>query len=92
MLRSSVLFGAFLLLPFAVPSQVHAGEVGDEVIYGDDDRLDLYQVEDTRVLGWARSTVGLFRAGNVTVEGDTAKLRTGSYADDYNLWGAANRY
>ncbi|KAF0124202.1 MAG: periplasmic protease [Elusimicrobia bacterium] len=57
----------------------------DKVIYGKDDRFDLYQVTDKALLKLADSTVGLFKAGDVTINGDTAALKTRSYAQAYSL-------
>jgi len=57
----------------------------DKVIYGSDDRLDIYQVTDSRLLKLADSTVGLFQASDVYVTGSRALLTTESYADGYNL-------
>jgi hypothetical protein len=57
----------------------------DKVIYGDDDRLDIYQVTDARLLKLADSTVGLFQGSDVTIAGDKANLATESYADGYGL-------
>ena len=62
-----------------------AGPDGDKVIYGKDDRFDLYQVTNPELLKLADSTVGLFTAEDVTVTGSVAALRTGSYAADYGL-------
>ncbi len=42
------------------------------VIYGQDDRLDLYQVRDPRILRWADSTVALFQADALTQKPDGA--------------------
>ncbi len=60
-----------------------AGE--DKVIYGSDDRLDIYQVTDARLLKLADSTVGLFNSYDISLEGQVAKLATESYADGYGL-------
>ena len=57
----------------------------EKVIYGADDRLDIYQVTDAKLLKLADSTVGLFQAGDVYVSGDKAHLTTESYADSYGL-------
>lgn len=57
----------------------------DKVIYGADDRLDIYQVSDAKLLKLADSTVGLFQGYDVTIEGSKAKLATESYADGYGL-------
>ena len=57
----------------------------DKVIYGSDDRLDIYQVTDSKLLKLADSTVGLFQASDVYVTGSRALLTTESYADGYGL-------
>ncbi len=57
----------------------------DKVIYGADDRLDIWQVTDARLLKLADSTVGLFQASDVTMDGPKARLATESYADSYGL-------
>lgn len=66
---------------------VAAAQVIPEVIYGDDDRLDVYQVEKANLRALARSTVGLFSASDVTLDDATgvAALKTDSYRDSYNL-------
>ncbi|OGR69357.1 MAG: hypothetical protein A2179_07500 [Elusimicrobia bacterium GWC2_63_65] len=56
-----------------------------KVIYGSDDRLDIYQVSDARLLKLADSTVGLFNSYDITVAGSKAKLATESYAEGYGL-------
>ncbi|MBI5625376.1 MAG: trypsin-like peptidase domain-containing protein [Elusimicrobia bacterium] len=72
-----------VVLALACAGRVSAQQ--SEVIYGDDDRLDLYQVTNPKLLGFAESTVGLFSGGSVRVEGPKALLTTASYAEDYNL-------
>lgn len=56
------------------------------VIYGEDDRLDLYQVEDESMLQLARSTVLLVNNSSLqsTEEGDL-RLRLTNYGTDYRL-------
>lgn len=58
-----------------------------EVVYGDDDRLDLYQVKDARVLKLADSTVALFEAGSVSrpLLRRQARLATQPYGKSGNL-------
>lgn len=57
-----------------------------ETIYGDDDRLDLYQVLDQRVLRLADSTVGLFDASSVSIEpSGMARLAMSSYGERLGL-------
>lgn len=75
-----------LLIGLSVPVMSQQGGVHPEVIYGDDDRLDLYQVEDEKILSLADSTVGLFDSGRVVSDGaGTSALTTRSYASDYSL-------
>lgn len=57
----------------------------DKVIYGADDRLDIYQVTDAKMLKLADSTVGLFQGTDVTIDGNKAKLATDSYSQSYGL-------
>lgn len=72
-------------LAFFAGSAIAADKAGDKVIYGADDRYDLYQVTDAKLLKLADSTVGLFQGYNVKIEGDIAKLTTRSYSSSYNL-------
>lgn len=64
-----------------------AAQVVPDVIYGDDDRLDLHQVKNPKLLSMAGATAALFSAGDVTVDAGSgqATLATGSYGDSYNL-------
>lgn len=71
---------AYLCLPLAASAQV-----GGEVIYGKDDRIDLYQVESQRVRKLAGATVALFQAGDVRTEGAMAKLDVSSYGEGMSL-------
>ncbi|MEE8424304.1 MAG: serine protease [Elusimicrobiota bacterium] len=64
---------------------VAVAQITPEVIYGDDDRLDIYEVASPKLKEMARSTVGLFKASAVTVEDGKANLRTSSYGSSYNL-------
>jgi V8-like Glu-specific endopeptidase len=69
----------------SVSANLAPKEVQPKVIYGDDDRLDLYQVKDARVLSLADSTVGLFEGSGVAVSGGRASLSTQSYGQAYGL-------
>jgi len=56
------------------------------VIYGTDDRLDIYQVTEAKSLQLASSTVALIRSDDLTVKNsDTFTISTSSYASTYNL-------
>lgn len=62
-----------------------AAQVDNKTIYGNDDRVDLYQVKDTKVLSLADSTIALFEAGKVSVNGPTATLTTAGYGESRGL-------
>jgi V8-like Glu-specific endopeptidase len=74
-----------LILSAALALCAGAAAANDKVIYGSDDRLDIWQVSDSRLLKLADSTVGLFSADSVTINGPKAELRTESYAEGYGL-------
>ncbi|PCI36901.1 MAG: peptidase [Elusimicrobia bacterium] len=71
---------SLLLIPALVSAQVTP-----EVIYGDDDRLDLHQVTSPKLLAMADSTVALFRGSGVSSEGGQSSLSSRNYGDSYNL-------
>ncbi|MDO8804267.1 MAG: trypsin-like peptidase domain-containing protein [Elusimicrobiota bacterium] len=75
---------AFIAAGLSLPA-FSAGKDGDKVIYGADDRLDIYQVTDAKLLKLADSTVGLFQGSDVTINGDKAVLTTDSYSQSYGL-------
>lgn len=76
---------ALAFLSTGLSRPVFADGTDPKVIYGGDDRLDIYQVTDARLLKLADSTVGLFESYNVTLNGEQAKLATESYAQGYGL-------
>lgn len=55
------------------------------VIYGEDDRLDYYQVNDPSIRSLADSTVALVRAANLETSGDKTLLKTTSYGQSMGL-------
>lgn len=63
------------------------GDVRPQVIYGDDDRLDVWQSPNQALKNMAASTVGLFKSGGVSIsqDGKTANLSLESYGDNYGL-------
>lgn len=75
---------ALFLAMTAIEGRAHA-EFRPQVIYGGDDRLDLYQVQDRKLLELADSTVGLFQSWDVRTEGDKAVFFTHSYGEKLNL-------
>ncbi len=68
------------LLPAASYSQVE-----DNTIYGRDDRIDLYQVESSKVRKLADSTIALFQASDVSLQGGVAKLSLQPYGAGMGL-------
>ena len=57
----------------------------DKVIYGQDDRLDLYQVTDSMKLTLADSTVALMEAGNLSMSGGKVRISSGKYGEEMGL-------
>ncbi|MDD5656035.1 MAG: serine protease [Elusimicrobia bacterium] len=62
-------------------------QAGPRVIYGDDDRIDLYQVQDPRLLKLADSTAALFKSSDVFMDQATqqARLATRPYGEVMKL-------
>jgi hypothetical protein len=56
-----------------------------DVIYGQDTRVDLYQVTDPKLLALADSTIALFQASDVTSSGGVSTLSTRPYGESYGL-------
>ena len=83
--------GALLALAAFLPvrsfsQQAPAGGVHPDVIYGDDDRIDVYAA-NAKLKAMAASTVGLFQGSGVTLTEDkqSYRLDTQSYGDSYGL-------
>lgn len=74
-----------ILLLFFFPLVTNADSLRPDVIYGDDNRRDLYQVEDPAQLLLAHATVGLVNTRDLTKNGATYSLKTRQYGDSYNL-------
>lgn len=74
-----------LILAVALLASPCLAQIEPEVIYGDDDRVDLYQVENRKVLELADSTAALFEASDVSIEGAAARLKTSHYGNSMNL-------
>ncbi|MBH46889.1 MAG: peptidase [Halobacteriovorax sp.] len=51
-----------------------ARDTNNKVIYGADDRLDLYEVTNTLHLELAKSTAGMIDSSKITIEGDLATI------------------
>ncbi|MBI5629314.1 MAG: trypsin-like peptidase domain-containing protein [Elusimicrobia bacterium] len=76
---------AFLAVSSAAAAVKAASPVDPEVIYGDDDRKDLYQIRDPKVLALAGSTVALFEAGDVSLDRGQALLSSSPYGEGMRL-------
>jgi len=65
----------------------YAGDFDASVVYGEDNRLDLYQVDNSMLLKLADSTVALIDNYKIQVDPAThlARISTVSYADSYDL-------
>jgi V8-like Glu-specific endopeptidase len=92
MTRTSCTFSAALTLAvfataslFSFSAQAKHQDLSAKVIYGKDNRLDLYQVNDTRLRELAASTVALMSAGDVTIDGTKAHLKETIIGPYYGL-------
>ncbi len=77
---SAVALAAALRL--AVPA---SAQVDGQVIYGSDDRIDLYQTENSKLRSLADSTVALMQASDVKSEGGSSRLTTEPYGTGNGL-------
>lgn len=66
----------------AVPA---SAQVDGQVIYGSDDRIDVYQTQSSTLRTLADSTVALFEGSGVTTVGGKAKLATSPYGESMGL-------
>lgn len=62
-----------------------SAQVEGQVIYGSDDRIDLYQTDNAKLRTLADSTVALMQASSVKSEGALAKLETEPYGPGMGL-------
>ena len=79
-----IAIGVLLAAFVAGPSYA---QISPEVIYGDDDRLDIHQVQSPKLKAMADSTVALITEAKVTIDPESgiASIRTRSYSRSYNL-------
>jgi V8-like Glu-specific endopeptidase len=74
------------LREFDSKTLVKALKDNQKVIYGTDDRLDIFQINDRSILSDADSVVALFTASDVTDNGNgTSNLRTQNFGVSNNL-------
>ncbi len=74
-----------ILFLTVLPIVANANSIRPDVIYGNDDRLDLYQVQDPAQLVLAHATVGLVSTRDLNKNDGTYSLKTRSYGESYNL-------
>jgi len=70
-----------------LPGRALAQRTQPETIYGEDDRRDLYQVQNPKVLDYADSTTALFPSYKVSVDSATGRAALGvsPYGEDMGL-------
>ena len=85
MMRKVVVSAAVLAAAALLSAAPAAAQVDGQVIYGSDDRIDLYQTESAKLKFLADSTVALLPASSVKTEGDVAKLQTEPYGPGMGL-------
>lgn len=58
----------------AITTLSFARDTNEKVIYGEDDRLDLYEVMDTEILKLAAATAGMIDSTKISIDGDDATI------------------
>lgn len=74
----SLIFGVFVI-------HQAVAKIGPSVIYGDDDRIDYYQIGDETTLHQADATVALVRTASLETLGDLTTLKTTAYGSSMGL-------
>lgn len=59
-----------------------------QVVYGDDNRLDLFDVQDQALLLAAKSTAAIFNKSKLKSEGTTYEIRSQSFKEEFNMCSA----
>ncbi|MCB0357599.1 MAG: trypsin-like peptidase domain-containing protein, partial [Bdellovibrionales bacterium] len=66
--------------------QKSSSKLSTRIIYGNDDRKDLYEVNDQQLVEWASSTVALVDENNIEeLSGDFVHLKTKKFGAKYSL-------
>ncbi len=66
-------------------SQSALAGIEPHVIYGDDNRLDLYQVTSTKLLNLARSTAAIFDRADLKQQASYFEILTGNFAEEMRV-------
>lgn len=74
----SLIFGVFII-------HQAVAKIAPSVIYGDDDRIDYYQISDEVTLSQADATVALVRTASLETIGDLTTLKTSPYGTTMGL-------
>jgi hypothetical protein len=83
---SALIPACLLFLTSAQASQEkHPDTISPNVIYGDDNRIDYYQISDVFTRSAADATVALIRNSAIQVQGDLATIHTVSYGQAKTL-------
>lgn len=77
----AVIFFVLAICSFSSADQ----DLHERVVYGEDNRLDLYQVTDPALLALADSTVGLINLDRLEEQPDSWKIAIRPYAEKHNL-------
>jgi hypothetical protein len=80
-MKKSIVVAAAVAAALRLAAPAAAQEVDGQVIYGSDDRIDLYQTNNATLRKLADSTVALIPAGAVKSEGAKARLTTEPYGE-----------
>lgn len=78
-------FGLFSVAANAIAAGGPDLGYGTRVIYGDDDRKDMYEVSNQMLRNIADSTVALMKSSSVTVSGSVAKIKGEQFGSSFGL-------
>lgn len=67
--------------------EIEIGVAQDEVVFGDDNRIEYGAITDSRSLVYADATAALFTSGNVSCSGDSCDLSTSAFTYGYTSSG-----
>ena len=77
-------YAVFAFVTLAAFVSVGFGEVKPSVIYGEDNRLDVYEVQDAALVELSRSTVALVKTNKLQKSGDVYTLSTRLFGEQRN--------
>jgi hypothetical protein len=80
-----ILLTCAALLAALLPAAPASAQLSGQVVYGSDDRIDIYQTDDAKLKALADSTVALFQGSGVKLDGGSAVLATQPYGEEMGL-------